>query len=159
MTTPAQRQEMIQSIRALPDRLENAVTDLGEDLLDTPYGEGKWTTRQVVHHLAESHLNGFARLKKILTEDNPHLMPYDQDRWAELADMALPLECSFSMLRGLHERMAVVFESIDDETVWSRTGTHPEEGVISVDWILEAYSGHGHKHIGHIRSVRRSPGC
>ena len=96
--------ELIDEIRDLPVTLDAAVSDLDNEQLDTPYDVGKWTARQVVHHLADAHLNAFARVKWILTEDHPSIKPYDQNRWAELADSKLPIELSMAILHGVHYR-------------------------------------------------------
>jgi len=104
MLTAIERQEMISNIQQLPAQVESAIKGLDDQQLDTPYRDGGWTSRQVVHHLADSHLNAFIRMKLILTENHPTLKPYDQDAWANLADVKQPVHSSISILRGLHER-------------------------------------------------------
>ena len=128
------------------------MTGLSDAQLDTPYGEGKWTIRQVVHHLADSHINAIIRFKKLLTENNPTLSTYEQDEFAKLPDITLPLEPSFEILRGLHQRWAVMLEGLDG-SAWGRTAQHPEDGEYTLDSLLQVYAEHGVKHIGHIKGL------
>lgn len=155
--TPDERTNALAKIRDLPDAVEGAVRGLDDRQLDTPYREGGWTVRQVVHHLADSHLNAFIRMKLLLTEDRPTLKPYDQDDWAGLVDSRLPVAPSLAILRGLHERWAALIGSLP-ESAWSRTGYHPERGDISMDDLLGIYAGHGEKHVEQIRGLRRARG-
>ena len=153
MLTTEKRQELIGQIRQLPQSLADLVGKLSDEQLDTPYGEGKWTIRQVVHHLADSHCNGLARFRWVLTEEYPTLKPYDQDRWARLVDArTLPLEPSLAILRGLHERWVILLESLSEDS-WFRKGNHPEEGDVSIEDLLVAYANHGIKHLGHINGL------
>lgn len=120
--TAAERTAMINQIRMLPTKLEDAVRRLNDAQLDTPYGEGKWTLRQVVHHLADSHINALSRFKLVLTEDNPIIKPYRQEQWATLPDsLKQPLEPSLQILRGLHYRWSALLENVP-ESAWQRTG-------------------------------------
>ncbi len=154
MLTAAERLEKIARIEALPSILEQAVKGLTDSQLDTPYREGGWTVRQVVHHLADSHMNAFVRAKLIITEDNPVLKPYNQDDWATTVDgRTLPLQSSLSILRGLHERWVTLLKSLP-ENAWSRTGQHPELGAVTLERQLMIYSGHGDKHVGQITGLR-----
>ncbi len=157
MTEAADREQSIKKIEALPALLEEAVRGLSDRQLDTPYREGGWTVRQVVHHLADSHINALVRMKLILTENRPTLKPYDQDAWSKLPDSHLPIAPSLSILRGLHERWATLLRSIPEEA-WSRVAVHPEAGEMTPDRLLSMYSGHGEKHVGHIRSLRTAKG-
>lgn len=158
MLTATERAAMIDQIKALPMAVTAAVAGLDDAQLDTPYREGGWTVRQVVHHLADSHLNAFIRMKLILTEENPTLKPYNQDRWALLADVAgTPIDESIGILRGLHARWGVLLEA-QPETNWSRTAHHPESGQVTLESILKTYARHGEKHVGHITTLRRSKG-
>ncbi len=152
MTTTEERRSYIECIRSLPERVEKVVSSLNDNQLDTPYGEGKWTVRQVVHHLADSHANANARLKLALTEDCPTLKTYDQDRWAALGDMHLPIQGSLGMIRGLHERWAVLLESLSDED-WLRKADHPEDGVYTVDSLTAIYAEHGEKHLRQVSDL------
>jgi hypothetical protein len=149
--TPPQRREMIDKIRALPAQLEEAVRGLTTEQLTTHFLANEWTVAQNVHHLADSHMNSFIRLKLILTEDRPTLKPYDQDRWAVLADSDNPsIETSLQLLRGLHARWVLLFESLG-EGDWLRTGLHPEIGEVTVEDQLRIYSHHGEGHLDQIR--------
>ena len=153
MNTPAQRRELIDTIRQLPGRLEALVGTLTDGQLDTPYGEGKWTVRQVVHHLADSHMNGCARMRLVLTENMPTLMTYQQELWAELPDArTLPIEPSMSILNGLHRRMAAMFDSASDSD-WGRSANHPEDGTVTFDDLLAVYADHCERHLDHIRGL------
>lgn len=148
--TSEERTRYIETIKAFPKLLEAAVIHLSGEQLDTPYGEGKWTIRQVVHHVADAHINGFARLKMMLTEDNPTLKTYDQEKWAELSDtIDLPIAPSLAIVAGVHYRWGKLLESMTD-TDFQRTGYHPEEGDVDLNWHLEAYAGHCDKHFAHI---------
>ncbi len=155
--TTEQRQVLINEIRSLPDRLEESVVDLSDQQLDTPYREGGWTLRQVVHHIADSHLNGYIRMKAILTEDHPTLKPYDQDSWADLSDSRLPLQASLALVRGLHQRWCVVLENVSDEQ-WGRTAFHPEDGDVTLEMLLKGYSRHGKHHVGQIEGLKEREG-
>jgi len=158
MLTPQQREEHITKLERVPAQLEAAVTGLSDEQLDTPYGEGKWTIRQVVHHLADSHAVGYVRVRLVLTEDNPTLITYKQERWGELADStATPVDLSLQLLHGLHARWVFLFRSLSEED-WSRTCYHPERGNLSMDDVLLVYSGHGESHMKSISNLRESKG-
>jgi hypothetical protein len=157
MADAAEREQLIRKIEALPSLLEEAVRGLSDEQLDTPYRDGGWTVRQVVHHLADSHVNALVRLKLMLTEDHPTLKPYDQDAWSNLPDSRLPLAPSLAILRGLHQRWATLLRSIPDSD-WARAAFHPEAGEMTPETIMSIYSGHGEKHVGHIRSLRVAKG-
>jgi hypothetical protein len=148
------RTEKIEQIRQFPALLEAAISNIE---LDLPCAEGEWTPRQVVHHLADSHINGYIRMKLILTEETPTIKPYQQESWAMLADVALPLEPSLSILRGLHTRWCVLMEAMAEED-WSRTGLHPVNGVMSMDDLLNLYIGHGVAHVGQIAKQKKASG-
>lgn len=149
--------ELIDEIRALPVALDAAVSDLDDEQLDTPYDTGKWTVRQVVHHLADAHANALARMKWMLTEDHPTIKPYDQDRWAELADTQLPIEISMAMLHGIHYRCSHLLHAIPDES-WRRTAEHPEIGEISLHDLVKIIAEHGRTHVGQILKLRTARG-
>src|SRR5207249_1757028 len=120
MLTTTERHQMIAKIRGLPAAVEAAVRGLSEKQLDTPYREGGWTVRQVVHHLADSHMNAFVRAKLMLTEEKPTLKPYDQEKWALLKDtIGTPVQSSLSILRGVHDRWTLLFETLA-ESSWTR---------------------------------------
>lgn len=149
-----QRAEKIEQIRQFPSHLEAAVSTLTATELDLPCAEGEWTPRQVVHHIADSHLNGFIRMKLALAEDYPTLKPYNQDDWIKLADIALPLEPSLDILRGVHARWSILLESVSEEG-WSRTAFHPENGVMSIDDLLNLYVSHGVDHLAQITKLKK----
>jgi hypothetical protein len=153
MLSIEERNNKISTIKRLPRDVEAAMSGLTDTQLDTPYREGGWTVRQVVHHLADSHANAFIRMKLILTEDHPTIKPYDQNRWALLIDSTLPIASSLAILRGLHERWGRLLESLPD-SAWSRTGFHPENGDVTLESMLNTYAGHGTKHVGHIMGLR-----
>jgi hypothetical protein len=153
MLTSQERTAMIVRIKALPTNLRAAIAGLNDTQLDTPYRDSGWTVRQVVHHLADSHINAYTRLRLLLTEHHPIVKPYDQDAWALLADSRLPLEPSLKILEGLHERWGVTLDNAHEQD-FTRTLSHPNNGSMSFDDILKAYSEHGDKHIKQIMDVR-----
>jgi uncharacterized damage-inducible protein DinB len=158
MLTAAERHDLIAKIRDLPTAVEAAVKDLSAAQLATPYREGGWTVGQVVHHLADSHLHGFVRMKLMLTEVGPVLKPYDQEAWAKLSDTAaMPIESSILILRGLHERWATLLEGLA-ETSWQRAALHPEIGVVTLADLLADYVHHGEQHVGQVLSLRSRQG-
>jgi len=144
------REALIRKIEELPGQLESVLRGVGDKELDTRYREGGWTARQVVHHLADSHMNAFIRTRLIVTEQHPTLKPYDQDAWALLEDSKAPVGISLDLLRGLHARWAVFLRSLPEEA-WSRSGVHPEIGEVTMDQILASYAAHGERHLGHVR--------
>ena len=157
MADAVNRQQMIRNIEALPARVEEAVRGLSDAQLDTPYREGGWTVRQVVHHLADSHMNALVRTKLILTEQRPTLKTYDQNAWSGLPDAKLPVAPSLAILHGLHERWAALLKSLA-ETDWERTALHPEAGEMTPDKLISMYSRHGENHLSQIRSLREAKG-
>ncbi len=158
MLSKSQREEYLRQIEESPQILEATVRDLSDRQLDTPYREGGWTVRQVVHHLADAHMNGYVRVKLILTENHPTLKTYDQNEWAKLADVfTMPVEASLSILRGLHKRWVALLRSIPEGS-WSRTAAHPERGEMSLDDMLPLYAQHGVKHVEQIRGLRARQG-
>jgi DinB superfamily len=156
MQTAAERRENIEKIRRLPGEIEAVVRGLTDQQLDTPYRPGGWTVRQVVHHVADSHMNAFIRMKLILTEDNPTIKPYNQDSWAAQPDtVKMPIQHSLAIIRGLHERWSVLLDNVS-ESGWSRRAQHPESGEMTLESILGIYSGHGAKHVEQIAGLRRA---
>lgn len=149
---------MIEKIRRLPEQVEAAVSGLNDEQLDTPYGPGKWTARQVVHHLADSHMNAYIRMKLVLSEEHPTLKTYNQEDWAKFVDAAsIPVDSSLAILRGLQHRMAVLLENAADND-WSRGANHPERGNITLEDLLKIYSRHGENHVGQITGLRQARG-
>ena len=157
-TTPEQRRAFIESIAQLPARLRAAIANLSEKQLDEPYRPDGWTVRQVVHHLSDSHLNGYTRFKLGLTEAEPTIKPYDENRWAELEDgcRADP-EISLALLDALHQRWVIFLRSVRPED-FARTLKHPEIGTMSLDGLLQDYEWHGRHHVAHITSLRERKG-
>lgn len=155
MPTTQERQAMIQKIAELPQKLEEAIHGLNDRQLDTPYRDGGWTVRQVVHHLADSHMNAFLRIKWMLTEERTMIKTYDQEVWSTTPEYALPCEPSLQLLRGMHARWTALLNSITAEEQWNRTADHPESGIVTIDRMLQIYSNHGEKHCGHIWGLRK----
>jgi hypothetical protein len=154
MLTSVERQHLIGDMQRLPANLEVALKGLNDRQLDTPYREGGWTIRQVVHHLADSHLNGFMRMKLILTEEQPTLKPYDQEAWARTADVVqTPILSSLAILKGLHARWSALLESLP-ESSFQRTAYHPEIGEITLDDLLVTHARHGGNHLAQITGLR-----
>jgi hypothetical protein len=148
------RTRFIETIASTPARLGKAVSGLTETQLDTPYRDGGWTIRQVVHHVPDSHLNSYVRFKLALTEDSPVVKPYDEAAWAGLADSrSTPIETSLTLLECLHERWIVLLRSLNDLD-WTRTFQHPELGPVTLEKNLALYAWHGDHHIAHITGLR-----
>lgn len=147
----------IETIRSLPEELSNAVRDLDEAQLDTPYRPEGWTVRQTVHHVGDSHLNSIIRFKLALTEDNPTIRPYYEDRWAELDDSRMPLDASLKIIDGLHARWASLLASMTDAD-FERRLTHPETGEWTLENMLGLYAWHSRHHTAHINNLRQRNG-
>ena len=149
-----QRQEWIQQIEDAPALLRKAVAGLTAQQIDTPYREGGWTVRQVVHHVPDSHMNSYVRYRLALTEDEPTIRPYKEDLWAELEDARhAPLELSLALLDALHQRWVLLLKSIAPED-WGRAMVHPERGRVTLENNLAIYAWHGRHHVAHIASLR-----
>ena len=143
---------------ACPARMRQAIAGLEKDQLDTPYRDGGWTVRQVVHHVPDSHLNAYIRFKWAMTEDAPTIKPYDESAWAALKDSELtPVEVSLTLLESLHARWTVLLRSLKPED-FQRRFTHPDSGPHDLDWLLRLYSWHGNHHLAHITSLRETDG-
>jgi hypothetical protein len=154
--THAERQVAIQKIAALPAQLEALIAGRTDADLNKNYGPGKWTARQVIHHLADAHMQAFVRMRFVATTDNPTLQPYDQDAWAKLPDSSSgPVQPSLEILKGVHARMAAFLEALPEDA-FSRTVFHPEHGSMTLDDLVRVYAGHGEKHLGHIRTAINS---
>lgn len=153
MFTSEEKAMLIDRIRTLPDELEALVSGLSEAQLKTVTIPGEWTVQQIVHHLADSHMNSVIRLKLILTSEQPTLVGYDQEVWAEMPDTQdVPIAASLAILRGLHARWTVLFESITPEQ-WTRTGHHTERGEVPAYDFLTTYADHCNIHLDQIRRV------
>jgi uncharacterized damage-inducible protein DinB len=156
--TEDQNRTSLDDIAQTPAKLRAAIKGLSESQVDTPYRPGGWTVRQVVHHVPDSHLNSYVRFKLALTEDEPTIKPYAEDRWAELADTkATPLEVSLTLLDSLHDRWMRLLRSMTPEQ-WKRTFRHPELGPMTLEKTLALYAWHGRHHVAHITSLRARQG-
>lgn len=154
----AERNNFIRDIEETPAKLRASIRGLSQEQLDTPYREGGWTVRQVIHHVPDSHLNSYIRFKLALTEDEPTIKPYMEDRWAQLADSRLtPIETSLTLLDSLHQRWVLLLRSFTGDD-WKRTFRHPEMGLLSLDKTVALYSWHGRHHVAHITALRASKG-
>jgi hypothetical protein len=153
------RRAAIDEIAALPGRMREAVAGLGDIQLDTPYRPGGWTVRQVVHHVPDSHVHAYIRLKLALTEDSPTIKPYDEKTWAQLADSRLPVEVSLTLLDSVHARWVALCRDLKASD-WARTFNHPEypEGPRTIDWLVQVYAWHSNHHLAHITSLRKREG-
>ena len=155
--TAGQKKQFLDDIEQTPARLRDAVRGLSDAQLDTPYRDGGWTVRQVVHHVPDSHMNSYIRFKLALTEDDPTIKPYFEDRWAELPDSRQPVENSLTMLESLHRRWTTVLRSMS-EADWKRTFRHPELGSMPLEKALALYSWHGRHHVAHVTELRKRKG-
>jgi hypothetical protein len=156
--TPAVRAAAIAGIAALPQAMRDAVSGLGDAQLDTPYRPGGWTVRQLVHHVADSHMNGFIRLKLALTEDNPTIKPYDEKTWADLADTRMPIAVSLDILDNVHARWDVVNRALTPAQ-FERTFFHPElNKSLTLDAQVQLYAWHSQHHVAHITGLRQRQG-
>jgi DinB superfamily len=151
-------QSSIAALAALPENLRAAVDGLSRVQIDTPYREGGWTVRQLVHHVADSHLNAYSRTKMALTEEWPTIYAYDENKWAELADAkTLPVEISLDLLEPLHRRWVALFASLD-EGDWQRGYVHPENGRNTLAKVVTLYAWHSRHHVAHITGLRKAQG-
>ncbi len=146
-STPEQRREYVAAIGSLPAELKAALPGA---VLDQPYREDGWTARQVVHHVADSHMNAFIRFRLALTEDKPTIKPYNETEWAKLADMRLDPAISMQIIDGLHQRWHTMLLAMSDAD-FAREAVHPDHGPKTVDWFLQLYAWHGRHHIGHVK--------
>jgi len=150
---PRERAALIEALAHLPADLRFLVTSLPEDRLNTTYREGGWTVRQVVHHIPDSHMQGYVRFKLAVTEDTPTIKTYRQSAWAEAEDArSAPVEASLGLLEALHERWAHFLRSLAEED-FQRRYRHPELGELTLEKTLQLYVWHGRHHLGHIRLV------
>jgi hypothetical protein len=151
--TSGERNDAIATLAELPEQLRNAVDGLSFAQLSTPYREGGWTLRQVVHHVPDSHINAYVRVKLALTEDWPTIKPYDEAAWAKLHDVAAPVEWSLELVESLHARWVMLLQSLNDEQ-WKRGCHHPENGPMTVELLALLYAWHSRHHVAHITHVR-----
>jgi len=150
-----QKQVMLEEIAQTPANLRAAVRGLSDTQLDTEYRPGGWTVRQLVHHVPDSHVNSYVRFKLALTEDDPTIKTYAEDRWAELADSkATPIEVSLALLDSLHDRWVRLLKSLTEED-WKRTFRHPDLGPMTLEKALALYAWHGKHHVAHVAELRK----
>lgn len=150
-----QKEEWLNDIKLLPQLLENSILNLDEAQLQTPYREGGWTVHQLVHHVADSHMNAYCRFKLGLTEDNPTIRPYEEKLWAELNDTVnLPVNISITLLYALHTRWYAVISDLAIKD-WERTVFHPgSKKEMTLWYLLGNYAWHGKHHVAHITGLR-----
>jgi hypothetical protein len=152
--TTDERRVLIEQIAATPARMRAAVIGLSDAQLETPYRDGGWTVRQVAHHVPDSHMNAFIRVKLALTENEPTIKPYDEAAWARLSDVRdTPIETSLTLLETLHARWDAILRAMT-EGDFARTLLHPDHGVVTLDWLIALYAWHGRHHVAHITSLR-----
>ncbi len=150
--------ERLADLRFLPGLLEQALENLDEAQLNTPYREGGWTLNQVVHHICDSHMNALCRLKLTLTEEHPTVRPYDEVSWAKTHEYQLPVNLSVTMIYVLHAKLLDLFSSLQ-ATDWQRSYYHPESKKDFDLWyLLGMYAWHGKHHVAHITSLRERMG-
>lgn len=151
------RGKFIEEVAELPEKIREAVENLSDEQLDTPYRPEGWTVRQTVHHIADSHLNAFTRFKLALTEDFPTIRPYFEDRWAKLEDSSLPIESSMKIIEGVHSRWTALLGAMSEEDFQKRLN-HPESGEWTLGKMLGLYAWHGKPHTAHITSLKQRNG-
>ena len=156
--TEAQRASFMEEIAQTPGWLRESVEGLSPEQIAMPYRPGGWTVGQVVHHLPDSHLNGYTRFRLALTEDEPAIKPYHEDLWAELEDgRNAPLDVSIQMLGGLHDRFVLLLKSLSPQD-FARQYRHPDQGLVPLDRLVAAHAWHGKHHIAQITSLRKRMG-
>lgn len=152
--TPEMRAGFLGDIAAAPEFLREAVRGLNDDQLDTPYRPEGWTVRQVIHHVADSHMHSNIRMRFALTSEEPTIMPYPESVWAELPDARnAPVETSLLLLENLHHRWVALLKTLT-EADWARSFRHPELGPVRLDTNLALYAWHGRHHTAHITRLR-----
>ncbi len=150
--------ESLRLLEEAPARFRQAVRGLDDSQLDTPYRPGGWTVRQVIHHMADSHMHLYCRCRFALTEDAPAVKSYNEQTWAELPDArTLPVEVSLELLEGLHRRMVALFRSLTTEQ-WKRAYRHSERGLVTMERAASMYAWHCRHHAAHITSLRQRMG-
>ncbi|TDH28990.1 putative metal-dependent hydrolase [Segetibacter sp. 3557_3] len=153
--SPELKEKWLRDIQFLPTDLEMVLLNLDEYQLDTPYREGGWSVKQLVHHVADSHMNAYTRFKLALTEDNPTIKPYDEKGWATLDDVyAVPVNVSITLLHALHQRWHAAIRNLSEER-FDRTVYHPGNKIKMSLWqLLGMYAWHGRHHVAHITALR-----
>ncbi|WP_066071621.1 YfiT family bacillithiol transferase [Neobacillus soli] len=150
-------QGWIEELKTFPQKLKESVENLDDKVLSYTYRENSWTIRQLVHHLVDSHMNSYIRFKLALTEDQPTIKPYQEDKWAELVDSTMPIMVSLTLLESLHKRWTCLLETLTDEQL-KRTFIHPESGAVSLEKNIGIYAWHGNHHLAHIHQALKRAG-
>lgn len=152
------RDNFIKDLANLPGQLKQETYGLSEEQINTPYRENGWTVRQLIHHIADSHMNSYARFKLGLTENKPTIKPYDQDAWVNSDDIQLPISVSLDIINGVHQRLVALLNGVTEEG-FNRTVVHPEQGKeISIDYLLAMYAWHSKHHLRHITALKERNG-
>jgi hypothetical protein len=150
--------QFITRIESLPAKLESVVNGLTDQQLDTPYRDGGWTLRQVIHHISDSHLNSYIRFKWTLTEDTPLIKAYDEKAWATTAETKLPPDISLTLLRALHVKWTMLLKQLTSEDL-AKKFLHPEtQKHVPLDRLIHLYAWHGDHHLGHITGLKSRMG-
>lgn len=158
LSSHAERAAFIRDIAETPIHLRDAIRGLSESQLDSRYRDGGWTLRQVVHHVADSHMNAYVRFKLAMTEDEPTVKPYHENLWAETIDARTsPAATSLALINALHERWVIFLNSMKPDD-FKKTFRHPEQGIRELDWLLQLYAWHGLHHAAQITSCRTHNG-
>jgi len=154
-----QKEKWLLDLQFFPDSLELSIHNLDAHQLQTPYREGGWTVQQLVHHVADSHMNAYIRFKLGLTENNPPIKPYEEKEWVKLNDVeALPINVSLTLLHALHQRWVAAIKNLSEDQ-WERTVYHPEHKInMSLWYLLGMYAWHGRHHVKHITALRERMG-
>lgn len=153
--TVMDRAAWLESMRTMPARLTALVETMTASQIETPYRKESWTARQVIHHIADSHMQAYGRTKMALTEDTPKIKPYDEAEWAKLADNAIPVGTSLALIEGLHLRWLALLDSLT-EAQWQRAFRHPATGDMTIELQVSLYAWHSEHHFAHVRSVAES---
>jgi uncharacterized damage-inducible protein DinB len=155
--TSEQTKQYLNDIEETPARLRKALSGLSDQQLNTPYRDGGWSVRQVAHHVPDSHMNAYIRFKLALTEDDPTIKPYMEDRWAQLPDSKAAVDVSLTLLDCVHQRWMMVLRSLGGDD-WKRTFRHPEMGPMTLEKTLALYAWHGKHHVAHVTALRGQKG-
>ena len=156
--TDTERRALLDRLEAQPAEFRRQVSDLSDAQLDTPYRPGGWTVRQLAHHVADSHMNAYMRVKLALTEETPTVKPYDQDAWVQLADITtVPPDVSLALFESVHARLLPVLRAMSSAD-FRRRLMHPENGPMTIDDVVSLYAWHGDHHIAHVRGLRERMG-
>lgn len=145
-------QTQVEEIKNFPSKLADGVGSLTGEQFDTPYRPGGWTVRELVHHIADSHMNSYIRMKWALTEDRPTIKPYDQESWAQLADAGAPVDISFNLIRSLHQRWGYLLGRLTEDD-WMKEYEHPKSGTQVLWRHIDHYAWHGRHHLAHITAL------